>query len=173
MGTLQRTCPLQSKIICQAIQPTYERQRLIDEEIINICITHSRTSFNNQDMSPIAINPEEIAYEVLQTLPPLLDSTHPRNIFELLDLSNDLKLAMSFEKSTGETHRESEPVPQRNAPPKSFTTESKENTQQSKEIKPNLEINSQPGAARRNPFKSAKEQFGEEVCFLCEVSLDS
>lgn len=170
MGNLSRNCPIQSKILCQAIDPNFERQRLIDQDIINLCLPLANTS-SIQDFPSLSLNSEEIALGVIQNLPPprFMDSVHPKNIFELLEVSNDLKIGLSLEKSEGdlhdrakgETQREPQSFPQeRNDPPRNLTTESKENGKQPREIKANTE-----NTNKRNPFKSAKEQFGEEVLY--------
>jgi hypothetical protein len=120
------------------------------------------------------MNPEDISLAIVQNLPPpsSSDSIHPRNIFELLEFTNDLRIALSLEPSSS-----SENPPQESAstsvsaqqlppPPKRVLSESKETitSKQSKEIKASLEGASKSLPNKRNPFKSAREQFGDEVC---------
>jgi hypothetical protein len=152
-------------MICQAIQPTFERQLLIDNQILNICLP---LAHSNDNLPPISLNYDDIALGIAKNLPPPnpSDSIHPRNIFELLELSDDLKVAMSFENTSTTVPRErseAEPVPGEIIlpPTKRTASESKETSTQSKESKSNLE--SSKSSKQKNPFKSAKEQFGEEV----------
>jgi hypothetical protein len=166
VGSLQRSCPLQSNQICQAIQPTFERQLLIDHQILNLCLP--LTQFN-ENLPPIILSHEDIAFGISKILPPPKpsDSIHPRNIFELFEFTEDLKVAMSFEKpcsgAVSSSREEPEPVSgDIILPPKKNSSESKETSTQSKESKSNLDSSSK-SSKQKNPFKSAKEQFSEEV----------